>query len=332
VGKIKVYINSSQSYYSILKQGLAWLGVEEILKQADGIFIKPNLTFPTFKPGVTTTKPMIQAAMQIFTEYNSRVVVGEADGGYGAYDIEQAFQAFDLFNLGEQFGVQVANLSSVPTTTCTIKTRKGQVVLELPRFLVEGNFITVTLPVPKVHCMTGISLSYKNQWGCIPDMLRLRFHYYFNEIIAPLNELLKVRLSIIDGTYGLTRNGPIIDGEAVTPNWLIMSGHLGAADRLASHLMGLPLEDYPHYRCINLGQVLPKLVDLELNQDLGSFLKQTPQFYLKRNLWNIVAKTTWYSKRWSYIVYESKLAVILHRIMYTFRKRPNELREYRPSK
>jgi uncharacterized protein (DUF362 family) len=257
-------------------------------------------------------------------------MVGEADGGYGSFDIEQAFEAFDLFSLGRQYGVQVVNLSRVPTMPCAIDTRRGPVRLELPRFLVEEDFITVTLPVPKVHCMTGVSLSYKNQWGCIPDMMRLRLHYYFNEIIGPLNQLLKVGLAVVDGTYGLTKNGPVAEGKAVRPGWLAMSAHLGAADRVVSHLMGLRLEDYPHYRRIHEVEPLPRLQEINTNQDLAPVRAATPRFYLQRNFWNYVAKTTWYSRHWSYLVYESRLTGLLHRIMYAFRQRPAGFRAYRP--
>ena len=330
--KVRVYLASVQEVPYTLKTALSWLGAEETLKQAAGIFIKPNLTFPAFRPGVTTTKEVIQAAIQVLSELNPRVVVGEADGGYGSFDIEQAFGAFDLHALAQQYEAQVVNLSKVPTVACPIPTRKGLVTLALPRFLVEEDFITVTLPVPKVHCMTGISLSYKNQWGCIPDMMRLRLHYYFNELIGPLNRLLKVGLSIVDGTYGLTKNGPIIEGEAIQPGWLVISRHPGAADRVASHLMGLTLGDYPHYRGIQAEEPLPCLEEIETNLDLGPFLARTPKFCLKRNFWNYLAKTTWYSRRWSYLVYESRLAAMLHKIMYTFREKPKEFREYIPSK
>jgi uncharacterized protein (DUF362 family) len=192
--------------------------------------------------------------------------------------------------------------------------------------LIEEDFVTVTLPVPKVHCMTGVSLSFKNQWGCIPDMMRLRLHYHFNEIIGPINRLLKVGLAIVDGTYGLTKNGPIAEGEAVRPGWLVMSPHPGAADRVASHLMGLKLEDYAHYRRIRQTNPLPHLAEIETNQDLEPFRAQTPRFYLQRHCWNWVAKTTWYSRRWSYIVYESRLTGLLHRIMYTFREKPKDFK------
>jgi len=109
-----------------------------------------------------------------------------------------------------------------------------------------------------------------------------------------------------------------------------MSCHPGAADRIASHLMGLNLENYPHYRTIDRAEHLPSIEEIKLNQELNPFLAGTPKFYLKRNLWNYVAKTTWYSRRWNYIVYDSKLGRVLHKIMYTFRERPKEFREYHP--
>jgi hypothetical protein len=127
-----------------------------------------------------------------------------------------------------------------------------------------------------------------------------------------------------------TKNGPVLDGEAVKTSWLAMSCHPVAADRVASHLMGLNLEDYPHYRQIHTEEPLPQLEQIEINQDLGDFLARTPKFYLKRNFWNYLTKTTWYSRKWCYLVYESEMASTLHKIMYTFRGKPKEFREYRP--
>jgi uncharacterized protein (DUF362 family) len=328
LSKNKVYLAPARDYEYTLRDGLAWLKAEPALRKAAGIFIKPNLTYPVFRPGVTTTPEMLEAAVKVLAEINSRVIVGESDGGYGSFSIEAAFQSFDLYGLGRRYGVKVVNLSQEPTEACTIPTRRGPVGLNLPRFLLREDFITVTLPVPKVHCMTGVSLSYKNQWGCIPDMMRLRLHYYFNEIIGPLNRLLKVKLAIMDGTYGLTKNGPIAEGEVVRPGWLLMGQPPGATDRVASHLMGLSLEAYPHYRRIHQADPLPDLEEIETNRDLQPFLEQTPKFYLRRHFWNRVAKTTWYSRRWCYLVYESRAAGLLHKIMYTFRERPKDFQAY----
>ncbi len=323
----KAYIAPAGDYEPTLRAGIAWLGAADRLRQAGGIFIKPNLTYPQFRPGVTTTREVIEAALQVLTELNPRVVIGESDGGYGSFEIEAAFQAFDLYNLGRRYGASVVNLSREPVEACIFATRGGPISLEMPRFILRENFVTVTLPVPKVHCMTGISLSFKNQWGCIPDMMRLRLHYHFNELIGPINRLLNVGLAIVDGTYGLTKNGPIAEGEAVEPGWLVLSQQPAVADRVASHLMGLRLEDYAHYRRIGMTDPLPQLAEIATNRELEPFRAQTPRFYLKRHFWNYVARTTWCSRRWSYIVYESRLTGLLHRIMYTFREKPKDFKQ-----
>jgi len=322
----KVYLAPAADYAPTLRRALEWTGAVETLRQAGGIFIKPNLTYPRFKAGATTTPEMIAAAVEVLRELHPRVVMGESDGGYGSFTIQEAFENFDLFGLGRRYGVEVVNLSRTATKPVSFATSRGTVVIELPRFILDEGFLTVTLPVPKVHCMTGISLSYKNQWGCIPDMMRLRLHYYFNELIGPLNWALNVQLAMVDGTYGLTRNGPIAEGETVAPGWLVVSRHPGAADRVTSHLMHLPLEDFAHYRAINRMAPLPRLADIETNAPLEPFRARTPRFYLKRHFWNYVAKTTWYSRRWSYLVYESGLAELLHKIMYTFRERPKDFK------
>ena len=109
--KFKVYIAPATEYLSALQRGLQWLEAEEFLSKAAGIFIKPNLTFPEFRPGVTTTPEMLSAAIQVFADLNPRVIVGESDGGYGTFDIEQAFEAFDLHNIARKFGAKVLNLS-----------------------------------------------------------------------------------------------------------------------------------------------------------------------------------------------------------------------------
>ena len=325
----KVFVADAAAYVQTLKASMEWLEVPKLLSDVNGIFIKPNFTFPEFRAGVTTTKSMVHAAIEVFTDLHDNVVVGESDGGYGTFNAEQAFINFDLYDVCRKHKAALVNLCKVPSVECRLNTHRGQHSINLPEFLIKDNFVTVTLPVPKVHCHTGISLSYKNQWGCIPDMMRLRKHHIFDEVIGPINHLLKVKLSIIDGTYGLTGNGPIQDGVSVETNWIIASCNCGAADRVATQLMGLRLEDYSHYRHIMAQEHIPELDEIENNADLRSFMSRKTRFYLNRNIWNYLAKTTWYSPALTYLIYESKLGQILHRLMYCFRDRPKEFKEYK---
>ena len=86
--------------------------------------------------------------------------------------------------------------------------------LPLPVFLLDEIDILVTMPVPKIHSNTGVSLTFKNQWGCIPENKdRLRLHPYFQHVILEVNKAVKANVAIIDGKYGLNKNGPM-KGEA----------------------------------------------------------------------------------------------------------------------
>ncbi len=45
------------------------------------VFIKPNLTFPTFKPGVITNPACLEQLIIALKDYTDDITVGEADGG-----------------------------------------------------------------------------------------------------------------------------------------------------------------------------------------------------------------------------------------------------------
>jgi uncharacterized protein (DUF362 family) len=167
--------------------------------------------------------------------------------------------------------------------------------------------------------MTGISLSYKNQWGCVPNTMRLRYHPIFNEAIFAINQIAKSKFSIIDGTYGLTRSGPMV-GDVFDWGWLLASNSLEAADLVASKLMRSDLKKILHYKKVFRAGLMPELGAVKLNQPYHSFVSD--KFYLKRDMWNYLALSAWLHPAINHFFYESCAADLLHKIMYTFRKKP----------
>jgi uncharacterized protein (DUF362 family) len=115
----------------------------------------------------------------------------ETDGGYGAWQATQAFAGHGLDALGEEFGVQVVNLCDEPREWIEFRSGGRTHQLPLPTRLLHETDLFVSMPVPKIHCMTGLTLSYKNQWGCIPDTMRLRRHYVFDDAIVAINRALR---------------------------------------------------------------------------------------------------------------------------------------------
>src|SRR5688500_14282943 len=64
--------------------------VPEELPRGCRVAVKPNLTFPTHRPGVTTSPAVLRTVVQLLVERSNQVFVVESDGGYGAWDCERA--------------------------------------------------------------------------------------------------------------------------------------------------------------------------------------------------------------------------------------------------
>ena len=114
---------------------------------------------------------------------------------------------------------------------------------------------SITCPVLKVHCMTKISLSFKNQWGCLPDTMRMKNHYVYDKIIGQICDILKFRYAFLDRGIGLNNNGSMV-GHLIELNWFVASNSLGAFDVVVSEMMGFNLRGIEHLReAANLGLI-----------------------------------------------------------------------------
>lgn len=59
------------------------LSLVDDFEGADAIFIKPNLTYPTYKKGVTTQKAFVENLVRALRQINSttKIYIGEGEGG-----------------------------------------------------------------------------------------------------------------------------------------------------------------------------------------------------------------------------------------------------------
>lgn len=290
----------------------------------DAVFLKPNFTYPFPKAGVTTTRPVLEAVVQVLSDLGcGRICIGEGEGGYNAFAMNETFAAFSLDELTARYGVEVVNASNWPSLEVRVEGRRGTYDVHLPKPLYEEFDSFISLPVPKVHCMTGISGAVKNEWGIVQDQMRLAFHCAFEEIITEVVDRLPNPYALVDGTFGLTRNGPMIEGETIDLGWVAGADDLWLADAVLCRIMDVPLRSVAHLRWGDDHGRVPALGAADLPDDLDRYLDD--RFYLKRNLWNRVAKLTWYSPRLNHLVYFSKASSALHKVMYSIREKPDEL-------
>ncbi len=297
------------------------INLTEKFNSASSVFIKPNLTYPVFKPGVTTRKEFIECLVAALREINAKttIYIGEGEGGYNSFSMDKALQTMGFLELEKIYpNVKVVNLSKLPTKKITLNTTNGEYLLKLPAIFFDSIDFSISCPLPKVHCMTKLTLAFKNQWGCIPDTMRLKNHYIFDSLIPRITETLKFKYAFLDGLYGLDDNGPMT-GTPVKVDWFAAANSLGAFDRTVSSLMGFDYKSIGHLRIAEKYDLIPSEQETEITGNPENFKKK---FTLKRNFWNYPALVAFHSKHLTHLLYFSMWSRILHDIMYTFRQRP----------
>jgi len=302
------------------------VGLIERFTNSCRIVLKPNLTYPYYRPGVTTSPPVIRETIKILREYTPHIAVVETGGGYGAWPAEEALTGHSLYEMRDEYGIEVVNLNNEPSECILFRSGRQTHQLSLPTRLLHETDVFITMPVPKIHCMTGLTLSYKNQWGCVPDVMRLRRHYVFDDAIVAINRALNPAV-LADGTNFLDRNGPM-DGDPIRMDLIIAATDAGAFDRYVAELMGFSWRSIRHLRrAVELGDMPSDLKDIEYNVRPEEV--RTYTFRLKRTFRNYVALIGFRSRFVTWLGYESWFGkVILHGILYAIVGKPIKYRNH----
>jgi uncharacterized protein (DUF362 family) len=309
-----------RGYGPAIREGLAWIRLGSLVKPGDTVFLKPNLTFPHYREGVMTRPECVEALIVALGDYGVRVIVGEADsGGYNRFSMDDVFAATGLRDVAARHGVRLVNLSREPSRDVRFEWRGRKLAVPLPTLLLDEVDLFVSLPVPKVHANTGVSISIKNQWGCIQEPpVRLKLHPFFDKVIHEINRAVRARVSVVDGKFGLDRNGPM-RGDPVELNWLVVADDVLAADRVCCRLIGVDPDRIRHLRFFRESEGLAGDVALDMNRDWRELAGRP--FRLRRELWDYPGLLAFRSPSLAWLAYHSPLAGALHKALYLFRQK-----------
>lgn len=301
-----------------LREALDWVGWERIISPKARIFVKPNLVWKDPRPGVTVSPELLEALVALLSSRTSHITIGESDGGYYAFPAEEALQSHGVYDLAERYGIRAVNLSRLPSERVLTRIGQDDVEVELPSILLHDTDMFVTVPVPKVHAMTGVSLGFKNQWGCIPSAMRLELHPVFNKTLAAVNALVKPRLAVYDGRYFLDRNGPMV-GEPVFMDLLMVSNDIGAGDVACCRIMGVDSNRITHLRYAREAGVLSDAdEDATFNIDPATMARHT--FRVRRNLVSYLELASFHSSAVTKLLFRGPVGRLIHSVLYAIRK------------
>lgn len=303
-----------------VRMALHDLGILASLNADSRVALKPNLTYPYHRPGITTSPAVLRSTVRVLRDYTAHIAIVETDGGYGAWKATEAFNGHQLYDLRDEFGIEVVNLCDEPSEMISFVSRLRRRALPLPLRLLRNTDVFLTMPVPKIHCMTGVSLAFKNQWGCVPDVMRLRRHYIFDDAIIAIDEALRPAV-LADGTHFLDDNGPM-EGRPVPMNLIIAADRAGSFDRYVTELMGVPWKRIGHLRAAVAAGAMPADIT-EIQCNVPPEKARCHVFRLHRTVRNYVALTGFKSRFLTWFGYESWFGrVVLHSVLYAIVGRP----------
>lgn len=309
-----------ERYGDAIRRGLDFTGLARRIRHGDTVFLKPNLTFPHFRPGVMTNPQCVEELVLALLDLTPNVIVGEADsGGYNPFPMEAVFAATGLDAIARRTGVRLVNLTHEPSRDLRVAHRGRELRVPLPVLLLDEVDHVLTIPVPKVHANTGVSMSIKNQWGCIqaPSM-RLKLHPYFATVIHAVNRAIRVAGSVIDGRFGLNRNGPM-RGDVERLDWLMVADDVLAADQVCCEIMRIDPRRIAYLRRFAAWHRLPPRGEFRCSADPATFAG--PRFHLRRDWLDYPGYLAFRSPQLAYLAYHSPLASALHRALYVFREK-----------
>jgi uncharacterized protein (DUF362 family) len=304
---------------AVVAEALNGIGFYQDVPAGARVFLKPNLTYPTFRPGVMTSLDHLRAVTTGLIARGYRVVIGEADsGGYNRFSMDEVFRGMGIYELAKETGAEVVNLSFTEPEWVEMRAGWRKLRVPFPKLLLHEIDAFITLPVPKIHMNTLVSMSIKNQWGCIQEPNeRLKLHPYFAEVMYEFNSRLPRAYSLIDGRYGLNRTGPML-GDVIDFNFMLGSNDLVAADRVCCRIMQIEEERVSYLRYFQSRGWWSDYSAIQINDDPAKF--QKVPFYLVRKWTDYPGLICFNNAFLAWLGYHSPLAGFAHWLLYLFRE------------
>lgn len=265
------YISKIADQKKDILKSLDFINWTQHIKGSSTVFIKPNFTFPFYREGITTRPDLLRDLLELIKDRADNVVLGESDGGNRSFAAETAFEGHNMYEICREAGVELVNLSKMPSVPVEDVIHGNKVKVFLPKFLINEVDCFMSVPVLKVHVMTGVSLSIKNLWGCYPDTMRCLHHKHLNQKLTSIAKALNPKLVVIDGMYALDGHGPMY-GTAKKTDLIISSNNPVVADSLGANIMGISTKKIDHILLANregLGTL--DLDEVKINDDWTRF-------------------------------------------------------------
>ncbi len=266
-----------------VERGLELIGGPlNFVKPGEKILLKPNLLAADPPEKCVTTHPAVfKAVGEVFQSAGAEIGYGDSPG-FGSP--EATARKAGIAAAAAELQIELADFQNGEEVFFPEGVQNKKFVIA--RGVLDSDGI-ISLPKLKTHALTRMTGSIKNQFGCIPGVLKGEYHVKlpdvnnFAQMLVDLNNLLKPRLFIMDGIMAMEGNGPR-GGRPKEMNVLLFSTDPIALDATVCRMVGVNPESVPTMVLgmkAGLGSYIEN--DIELVGDkLGDF--HCPAFDVKR--------------------------------------------------
>ncbi len=228
-----------------VRRGFDLIAASGLVKAGETIVMKPNVLHGTDPDqGVSTHPSVLKAVGESLLECGARVLFGDSPS-LGAS--EGHMKRCGLKQAADEIGVRAADFDRGRTV------RFGEGVLVRSFVIANGVLDSdglVSLPKLKAHPLVRLTGAVKNQFGCIPGLLKRQYHvklpdpHSFANMLVDLNMLTRPRFSVMDGIVAMEGDGPR-SGRTRKTNVLLFSSDPVALDATACRIVNLDPEAVP---------------------------------------------------------------------------------------
>lgn len=231
------------------------------LEDHDKIIIKINFCDArTADTGAVTHPSFLDALLAYLSENYSGMPIYVIESDATVVLADEFVRWLGYQEVLDKWGVPFVNLSK---DDATVRRINGLYFSELPVPHIFDNAFYITQAKLKTNSLSQITCALKNQYGCMPEVIKSTYHTVLDEAIADVNLAYHPDFCIVDGILGHGGvQGPAF-GTPIPAGIIIAGNDPVATDVVCARAMGIPPWLVGHIKTsikVGIGSARHKLV------------------------------------------------------------------------
>ena len=237
---------STQAVSEAVSQAIELAGLQEAIRRAENILLKPNLLSTRPPEQVVTTHPaVVRAIGELAKQLGKHVLLGDSPpfAGENPQKYKRLCEVTGMTAIADELDIPIVRFEEDITT---VENQDGKFYhsFEISRRVIESDLV-INIPKLKTHGLTAFSGAIKNILGCVPGIRKGLFHVQsaesrevFAQMLVDLTHVVKPQVNIMDAVVAMEGEGPNA-GNPRKLGLILASSDPVALDAVACEVVGI---------------------------------------------------------------------------------------------